>query len=155
MDNKIKYVHAGKDFEFNIGKFKAIESLDFILDIINYLPENIELPDESKTIMPKNLIKYIIFMVLEVGDLVEISSDQKELLTNIKDFNLIKIIFTEAYLNSDDITRNIIRNKLFSLLQIENGTVIGDIDNYIRKPKDLFNTLVKIMEYNYNDFFLI
>lgn len=144
---------AGKQLELNIEKFKAIESLDFILNLINYLPVQITLPEDI--ILEKNTIKYIIMFLMDVGDNVEIADQQKEVLNNLKDLNLIKIIFKEAYLNVDNETRAFIRSKLFSLLTYNDRPLNADIDNYLRTPKQLFNALLQIMEYNYNDFFLM
>lgn len=151
--NVIKCNMAGKQLELNIEKFKAIESLDFILNLINYLPVQITLPEDI--ILEKNTIKYIIMFLMDVGDNVEIADQQKEVLNNLKDLNLIKIIFKEAYLNVDNETRAFIRSKLFSLLTYNDRPLNADIDNYLRTPKQLFNALLQIMEYNYNDFFLM
>lgn len=155
MNNKIKCNVYGKECTLIINKFKAIESLDFILDMINFLPENIILPNTEQTLLSKDTIKYIIFMIMDVGETVEITEEQKSMISELKEMNLIKLIIKEAYLNSNNDDRAYIREQLFSLLKFEQGNITGEIDTYFKTNKSIFNALIKIMEFNYNDFFLM
>ena len=81
---------------------------------------------------------------------------QKELIKDLANADLIKLIFKEAYMNASADKRNDIREQLFSLLRMDNNEELPDeVERFIKTPKELFSAMVKIVKYNYEDFFLI
>ena len=154
MLNKINYKIADRELFFIITKFKAMEALDFILNLINNLPENISLPDG--TTLQKYTIKTLVLMVMDVGDNEELTELQKDVLNNAAEFDLLSLTFKEAYLNASIEKRTEIRNQLIKLLKMENGEDLSaDLEMFIKTPKEIFNALVKIVKFNYQDFFLV
>ena len=152
--SKIAYNIGGRELEFKIIKFKANQSLDFIIDLINLLPQTLKMSPESN--IDRDTIRYIIFMVMDVGDDVKLDDTQKELIKDLANADLIKLIFKEAYMNASADKRNDIREQLFSLLRMDNNEELPDeVERFIKTPKELFSAMVKIVKYNYEDFFLI
>ncbi len=144
---------GSSDLEFTIVKFKAMDSLDFIIDLISYLPETISLPDGTP--LKRETVKYIIFMLMDVGVDVKIDQAQKDIINDVAQLNLIDIIFKESYANSNLEMRKHIRTQLISLLRMENGGLISeDIDIFLKSPKAIFAALTKVVKFNYDDFFL-
>ena len=95
-------------------------------------------------------------MVMDVGDNEELTELQKDVLNNAAEFDLLSLTFKEAYLNASIEKRTEIRNQLIKLLKMENGEDLSaDLEMFIKTPKEIFNALVKIVKFNYQDFFLV
>ena len=154
MMNKIKYQLADRTGEFTIMKFRAIEALDFVIDMLNELPETLNLGEQST--LHKDTIKYIIFSVMDVGEDIKISDEQKKFLEDVAQIDLISLLFKEAYTNAPSNTREHFRQQLLELLRMENGDPVTlSFDMLIKTPKAMFSALSNIVKYNYEDFFLI
>jgi hypothetical protein len=150
--SKIKYTHAGQEYSLNINKFKAEPSLDFIIDLINKLPEKFTL---FNTEIKRDTIKAYIFDKLNVNDYIHVDKEQIELFNNLHQINIFGMLFRESYSYCSTIERKEIRDSLLSLLTQANGTPAPDLHLFIKSPNQLFKILNEIVDYNYGDFFLI
>jgi len=154
MDNQIKYYFNNQEHYLTITKFKAFESLDFILSLCNFLPNDIKISEEVT--IKKETIKYVIDIVMDIGENQSLHPDQQEYLKNLHEINILKLIFKEAFYNSGKEQRSLITNKLIGLLLQNNAPVQPElIDIIFDNPKKLFANLIKIFEFNYYNFFLI
>lgn len=134
------------------NKFDAFKCLSFITKIIRYLPEN-----SSDWAFSRKGAEAIIMSVMDTGIEVKLSQEQKDKLKLLSiEQDYFAQIFKLSYLNSEEDKQIELANELLKLYLYNNQILnIEIIDTIFDNPKILFNALLHVIRYNYNDFFII
>jgi len=152
MNDIIEYkTITGSIDKVRIIKFRAFECLDFMLELLRMLPEKIRIGNDE---IKSDAVRYAIHNVMDTGINIPLTDEIKTVINTLQEFDIIKLVFHTVYFNSSTECREMLLNKLFSLLRDVNSGNPVQLKELIANPKDIIPILTAIIKYNYDGFFL-